>query len=210
MAYLILVRHGQSKWNALGLWQGITDVPLTIEGVKEAKRAAEALQDIEFHVGHTSQLKRAKKTLKEITKALKFSHIPVNEHKALNERHYGVYTGKNKWQVKETIGEEEFLKLRRHWDYPIEGGESLKQVHARVVPYFEKHILADLKQGKNVIVTSHGNTIRALIKHLEDIAEDEVHKLEIGTGEIHMYEINEEGKIISKQIRATNPKTGKI
>lgn len=210
MAYLVLIRHGQSKWNALGLWQGLTDIPLTKEGVKEAKRAAKALADIEFHVGHTSKLKRAKRTLSEIVRALKISHIPVTEHEALNERHYGVYTGKNKWQIKEAIGEEAFLKVRRHWDYPIEGGETLKDVHERVKTYFEKHILEDLKQGKNVIVSSHGNTLRALMKYLENIAEDEVHKLEIGTGEIHMYEIDENGRILSKEIRATNPNTGKI
>lgn len=204
MAYLILVRHGISEWNALGLWAGLTDVPLTDEGRKEAQRAAEALSDIEIHVTHTSTLGRAKETLRIIKEALSLSHIPTQEHSALNERDYGDYTGKNKWQVKEEIGEEAFLKLRRHWNHPVPNGETLKDVHDRVVPYYEKHILSDLKAGKNVLVSSSNNALRALVKYLENIPEDQIHQFEIRTGEIHMYEIDDNGNIISKQIRAKN------
>src|SRR6476619_2408667 len=151
MSYLILVRHGKSEWNALGLWTGWTDVELTQEGRKEAQKAAQALQDIEIHSSHTSKLKRAQQTLDEIKTALNLAHIPTSEHEALNERHYGIYTGKNKWQVKEQVGEEEFTKIRRGWDHPIPEGESLKQVYDRLLPYYEEQILKDLKEGKNVI-----------------------------------------------------------
>ena len=201
MAYLVLVRHGLSEWNALGLWSGWTDVPLSKDGIKEAKSAAKHLEDIEIHVAHTSKLKRAKQTLAEIKKALKLTEIPTTEHIALNERDYGDYTGKNKWEIKEKIGETEFNNLRRNWDHPVPNGETLKDVHARVIPYFEEKILADIKNGKNVIVAAHGNSLRALIKHLEKIEDKRISEVEIGTAEVHIYEINEDGKIISKEIR---------
>lgn len=205
MAYLILVRHGKSEWNALGKWTGWEDIPLSEDGIKEAQKAAKELGDIEIHQAYTSKLIRAKQTLEEIKKALNLSHIPTEEHEALNERHYGTYTGKNKWEVKDQIGEDEFAKLRRSWDYPIPEGESLKQVHDRTVPYYEEKIIHDLKSGKNVIIAAHGNSLRALMKHLENIPEDDIANHEIATGEIHMYEIDNDGKVITKQVRAANP-----
>ena len=204
MAYLVLVRHGQSEWNALGLWTGLTDIELTEEGRNEARKAAELLKDMKFHKAHTSNLKRAQQTLEEITKALELSDIPVSKHGALNERDYGELTGKNKWEIKEKHGEEQFMKWRRSWDHPVPGGETLKDVHRRVVPYFEDNILMDLKDGKNVIVAAHGNSLRALIKHLENIADNEIPNLELGTGEIYVYEIDENGKVLSKEIRSKN------
>lgn len=210
MAYLILVRHGNSEWNALGKWTGLEDVSLSEQGREEARSAAAALEGLEIHGAHTSNLKRAHETLEEIQLALNLSHIPVQKHQALNERDYGKYTGKNKWQIKDEVGEEEFKKIRRSWDYQLPEGESLKDVHARVVPYYKEHILEDLKQGKNIIVAAHGNSLRALVKHLEDISDDDISNLEIGTGDVHLYEINEDAKIISKEIKSSNPNTGKI
>jgi 2,3-bisphosphoglycerate-dependent phosphoglycerate mutase len=201
MAYLVLVRHGQSEWNALGLWTGQEDVKLTEQGKAEARKAAETLRDIELHKAHTSTLTRTKETLHEIKDALRHSGLEIVSHEALLERHYGDYQAKNKWEIKEKIGEEEFNKLRRNWDHPVPNGETLKDVHARVLPYYENHILEDLKAGKNVIVAAHGNSLRALMKHLDDVADDKVHELEIGTGEVHVYEINEDGKVASKEIR---------
>lgn len=206
MAYLVLVRHGQSEWNALGLWTGHSDVALTEQGRDEARRAAEHLQDITFHKAYTSKLTRAQQTLHEIKQALRHTELETIEHEALNERHYGDYTGKNKWEIKDAIGEEEFTKLRRTWDHPVPNGETLKDVHARALPFFEEHILADLKAGKNVIVAAHGNTLRALMKHLDEVADEDVHHLEIGTGEVHMYEIDEDGKVIAKELRAAGGK----
>jgi len=204
MAYLVLVRHGQSAWNALGLWTGLTDVELTEEGRKEAQKAASLLKDIKLHKAHTSSLKRAQQTLEEIAQSLELSTIPVSQHPALNERDYGEMTGKNKWEIKEQHGEEQFTKWRRGWDEKIPGGETLKDVHARVVPYFEDNILMDLKDGKNIIVAAHGNSLRALIKHLEKIADNEIPNLELGTGEIYVYEISDAGEVISKEIRGKN------
>lgn len=209
MAYLVLVRHGESEWNALGLWTGFTDVSLTEKGREEARKAAEALRDIALHKAHTSLLKRAHQTLDEITKALKLSHIPVEKTSALNEKNYGDLTGKNKWEIKKKHGEDLFMKWRRSWSHRIPGGESLEDVYNRAIPYLERHIMKDLKEGKNIIVSSHSNTLRALIKYLDNISDEDIEKLEVGTGEIHLYEIDENGKVVSKEIRASNPKRGK-
>lgn len=198
MAYLVLVRHGQSEWNALGLWTGQEDVPLTEQGRAEARHAAEQLRDISLHKAHASKLSRAQDTLEEIKSALAHTELETHHHEALNERHYGDYQAKNKWEIKEQIGEDEFNKLRRNWDHPVPNGETLKDVHARTIPYFEEHIAQDLKAGKNIIVAAHGNTLRALMKHLEAVADDGVHQLEIGTGEVLVYEISEDGSVVSK------------
>jgi 2,3-bisphosphoglycerate-dependent phosphoglycerate mutase len=207
MPYLVLVRHGQSEWNALGQWTGLTDVELTEQGRAEARGAAKALEGLTFGAAHTSNLKRAQATLAEILDELHQAQLQAHQSAALNERDYGDLTGKNKWQVREDHGEEKFAQWRRSWNYPVPGGETLKDVHDRAVPYYEQHILADLKAGKNVIVSAHGNTLRALVKHLEDIAEDDIPGLEIGTGEVYVYEIEPEtGRIIAKDIKVTGGK----
>jgi len=206
MAYLVLVRHGQSEWNALGLWTGWQDTPLTAKGREEARQAAEYLQDFKLHKAHTSNLVRAQQTLDEIKSELNHQNLETVNHAALDERHYGDYTGKNKWQVKDEIGEVEFNKLRREWNYPVPNGETLKDVHDRAIPYYQEHIINDLKDGKNIIIAGHGNTLRALMKHLEEVDDNDVHTLEIGTGQVLVYEINNDGKMISKQIRSSGGK----
>jgi 2,3-bisphosphoglycerate-dependent phosphoglycerate mutase len=206
MAYLVLVRHGQSEWNALGLWTGLTDIPLSEQGRKEAQDAAKQLSDIKLHKAHTSKLVRAQQTLEEIKEALTLTGLETIEHEALNERHYGDYTAKNKWDVEKEIGTEEFTKLRRNWDHPVPNGETLKDVHARAVPYYEQHILADLKDGKNIIVAAHGNTLRALMKYLDKVADDKVHEIEIGTAGVIIYEIAEDGSVLNKEIRSHGAK----
>lgn len=205
MAYLVLVRHGQSEWNLLGKWTGWTDVALTDQGRAEAREAGRLLESIDLHRAYTSKLQRAKHTLDEIVEHLGIHAIERSEHHELNERHYGHLTGKNKWQVKEEHGEEQFMKWRRSWDHPIPGGETLKDVSGRVLPFYEKHILEDLKAGKNVIVAAHGNSLRALMKHLEEIADHEAHEVEIKTGEVHMYELDSEGKVLEKVVLGGNP-----
>lgn len=200
MAYLVLVRHGESKWNAKGLWTGLTDIGLSEKGKAEARAVAEAVKEIKFQIAFTSVLKRAKETLNEIEQALGVS-LPTIENAALNERDYGDYTGKNKWEVKKQLGEEAFLKLRRSWDYPVPGGESLKDVYKRVVPYYQEYILPELKKGKNVLVSAHGNSLRALVKYLENISDEEIPNLEIATGEIYIYQMDNKDQIISKKIQ---------
>lgn len=200
MAYLVLVRHGQSEWNALGLWTGQEDVALTEQGKAEARAAAKHLEEITLHKGYASNLTRAQQTLEEIKSALSHTELETTHHDALNERHYGDYQAKNKWDIKDSIGEENFTKLRRSWDHPVPNGETLKDVHGRVLPYYEQTILEDLKRGNNVIVAAHGNSLRALMKHLEAVDDKSVHELEIGTGEVVMYEIDEAGSMVSKQV----------
>lgn len=207
MAYLVLVRHGQSAWNELGQWTGLTDVELTPKGREEARAAAKTLEGITFGAAHTSNLKRAQDTLTEILEQLGQTEVEAKKSAALNERDYGALTGKNKWQVRDEHGEEKFMKWRRSWDYPVPDGETLKDVYDRSVPYYEAHILSDLQAGKNVIVAAHGNTLRALVKHIEEIAEEDIPGLEIGTGEVYVYEIDPEtSQIIAKDIRVSGGK----
>lgn len=207
MSYLVLVRHGQSAWNELGQWTGLTDVELTDKGRAEARSAAKTLEGLTFSAAYTSNLKRAQDTLAEILDELHQTELEAQKSAALNERDYGILTGKNKWQAKDEYGEEQFMKWRRGWNEPIPGGETLQDVHDRAVPYYQQHILADLKAGKNVIVAAHGNTLRALVKHIERIAETDVPALEIGTGEVYLYEIDSDsGQVLAKDIKVTGSK----
>ncbi len=203
MAYLVLVRHGESEWNAKGLWTGWTDVNLSEKGREEARAAGEKLKDIHFDIAYTSILARAKQTWEEMQKVIGQTDLPTTANQALNERDYGDMTGKNKWEIKQQVGEEEFQKLRRSWDYPPPHGESLKMVYERVLPYYEKEVLPQLKIGKNIIIAAHGNSLRALIKYLENISDSDIPNLEMATGGVYVYQIDGEGKVTSKQIRAT-------
>jgi len=198
MAYLVLVRHGQSEWNAKGLWTGWTDVGLTEKGRQEARAAAQAVTDINFQIAFISPLKRASETLEEMEKVWGIS-LPRVKSEAITERDYGDYTGKNKWQVKQELGEEEFLKLRRSWDYSVPGGESLKDVYNRVIPFYQQAILPELKQGKNVVVSAHGNSLRALVKYLDNISDQDIATLEIPTGQVLIYKIDQGGKVLDKK-----------
>lgn len=207
MAKLVLVRHGVSQWNAKGIWTGWTDIALHNKGRKEAHKTSHTLKDIEFHVAFTSDQIRAQETLDIILKNLKITHIPVKKHPALKEKHYGIYTGKNKWQIQKEAGEEMFLKIRRGWDFVIPEGESLEMVYKRVSKYFNKSIHPHIKKGKNVLIAASNNSLRALVKHLEYIPNNQITELEIRTGEAYVYEIDKNGKIKSKEIRAKNQKT---
>ncbi len=210
MAKLILVRHGKSTWNKEGLWTGQTDVDLTEEGYQEAERAGETLRGTPIDVAYVSGLRRVQDTLNSVMKGMGVDAIETRVAPELLERSYGVFTGKNKWQVKDEIGEEEFHKIRRGWDTPIPEGESLKDVFDRAVPYFEENIRADLKDGKAVIISGHGNTLRALIKHLEGLSEEQVCELEFGTGEVYCYDCDADGRVVSKEIRGENPDKLKV
>ena len=205
MAYLVLVRHGKSEWNKLGKWTGWTDVGLAEEGLAEARRSAEAIKDLKIDHVHVSTLKRTHETFAEMRGVLDLPEVTPKAHKALDERSYGIYTGKNKWQVKDEIGEEEFKKIRRSWDHPIPEGETMKDVHDRAVPYYKSHILPELIRGENVLVVGHGNTFRALVKFLEGMNDDGVSDLEFGTGEVYIYNVDNEGNLKGKEIRASNP-----
>jgi len=204
MAFLVLVRHGTSEWNKLGKWTGLSDVDLAPEGIEDAQRAGEIIKDIEIHVAHVSTLKRAHQTFHEIKKKLGKHDLVPHPHAALNERDYGVHTGKNKWQVKEAVGEQEFHNIRRGWDVIIEGGENLKNVYERVVPHYKEKILPHILSGENVLIVAHGNSLRALVKHLENISDEEIPSLEIGFGEVYCYELDKKGRVVNKTVRAVN------
>lgn len=201
MSKLFLVRHGKSHWNKLGLWTGWTDVDLDEDGIAEAHKAGEALKDEHIDCVYTSELKRTHQTFEKIKEASGKGHLSHTPHKALNERHYGIHTGKNKWQVKEEVGEEAFQAIRRGWDTHIPEGETLKDVHARVMPYYEENIKKDLNDGKNVLVVAHGNTLRALAKHVENLNEVEVCDVEFETGAVHCYHFDENGALSGKETK---------
>ena len=204
MANLILVRHGESEWNKLGVWTGLTNIPLSEKGVEEAKLAGEKLKNFPIDLCYISSLKRARQTLIEIKKIIA-RDFPAFENRALDERDYGIYTGQNKWEIQKEIGVEQFKKIRRGWNTGIPKGETLEDVYNRVVPYYKTQIVPDLKAGKNVLVVAHGNSLRALVKYLENISDEDVENLEIPTGQIYIYSINDQGSIVSKQIISAKP-----
>ncbi len=198
-ASLILVRHGESEWNAKGIWTGLQDIPLSQKGFEEAKGAGEKIRNIPFDIVFTSPLIRAKQTYEVIKNQLNLN-LPVVENPALDERDYGVLTGKNKWDLKKELGEKRFFEIRRGWDVLIPEGESLKDVYNRVIPYYQTTILPQLKSGKNVLIIAHGNSLRALIKYLEKISDTDIANLELKTGEVYVYRLDSTGKTLSKQI----------
>ncbi len=207
MAKLVLVRHGKSAWNKLGLWTGWTDVDLTDDGIQEAHTAGEELKDIHFDIAYTSLLKRAKETLEIIKADINQKDLQTLENVALNERDYGEYTGKNKWDIQKEVGAERFLRIRRNFDEPIPQGETLKDVYNRTIPYYQTEILPHLEKGENVLIAAHGNSLRALVKYLEHISDEGIAAVEIATGEAYVYDIDETGKVIGKSIRAKHANT---
>lgn len=201
---LILVRHGQSEWNILGQWTGITDVDITKIGEEEAIKAGQAINDITIDYAFSSKLKRAQRTLDIILSTINQNDIKYTNSKEINERDYGDLTGKNKWQVKKEHGDELFNKWRRSWDHKVPGGETLKDVSNRVLPYYNKNILPLLKNNQTVIVVAHGNSLRALIKYLDNVPDHEAGMVEMQTGEVILYNINSKGSTTKKEIRVAN------
>lgn len=198
---LILIRHAESEWNALGKWTGRTDVHITEEGQRQALELGKIIEDIELHHGYTSEQIRTVETFANILETAKNPPIPHERSPHLNERDYGDYTGLNKWEVLEQLGEDTFTRIRRGWDHPIPNGETMKMVYERAVPFYQEHILPKLLQGKNVLVVSHGNTIRSLIKYLEDIDDEGIAEVEMPFGDILIYHVTEQGKHHSKELR---------
>lgn len=209
MAKLVLVRHGTSEYNNKGIWTGWDDPDLTEKGIEQAKNAGAELKDLHFDLAYTADLIRARHTLDEILKEINQQDLEIITSPEIKERSYGIFTKKNKWQVKESVGEEEFQKIRRSWDYQPEGGESLKQVNERFWKFYQSNILPKLKEGKNILVASSGNAFRGLIKSLEDLSEEEIASLEFGIGEAYIYTINNEGQVTGKEVRNKNILAGK-
>ncbi len=200
MSKLILVRHGESEYNAKGLWTGWRDPTLSPKGREHARKIGQKLREHNVEKAFVSDLKRAQDTWDiihyHLTKGEK--NVPVTSHKNLNERHYGVFAGQNKWQVKEKLGEEEFMKIRRAYDYRPPEGESLKDVYDRAVPYFNSNIKPHIERGQIVISVTHGNTNRALIKHIEDIEDHLISNVEMPHELIVIYHFKN-GKLDRKE-----------
>ena len=187
---LVLVRHGQSEWNKLNLFTGWKDPNLTQQGIVEASQAGEKLKEmsIKFDLMYTSVLQRAQLTGTIILEKLDQLNIPIEKNINLNERDYGDLTGMNKDQARAEFGKEQVHIWRRSYDVPPPGGESLKNTYDRVVPYFKEKILAQLESGKNILIAAHGNSLRSLVKYIENISEENILKFEIATGEPLFYE----------------------
>ena len=187
--YLVLVRHGQSEWNAKNLFTGWKDPDLTHKGIEEAVNAGKKINEygLSFSCMFTSALVRAQNTAKIILKEIQQEDIPTYQDKNLNERAYGSLTGMDKDEARQKFGSEQVQIWRRSFDTCPPDGESLKDTYNRVVPYFQKNILPHLADGKNVLVSAHGNSLRALVKLIENISENDIVKLEIATGQPIIY-----------------------
>ncbi|WFD34381.1 phosphoglycerate mutase (2,3-diphosphoglycerate-dependent) [Malassezia cuniculi] len=200
---LVLTRHGQSEWNKLNLFTGWKDPALTELGEQEAQKGGQELKKAgltRFDIGYTSALQRAQRTLQIMLKEVGQEDLEVIKDQALNERDYGELTGLNKDSAREKWGDEQVHIWRRSFDVPPPKGESLKLTADRVLPYFNEHILPKVKEGKTVIVSAHGNSLRAAIMQLENLTGEQIVKTELGTGVPIVYKIDEEGKVVDKKI----------
>lgn len=197
MARLILIRHGQSVWNATNRFTGWTDVELSEKGVIEAEEAGRQLSGIRIDVVHTSDLMRAQRTAEIVMQQNESSGEDVATHYdwRLNERHYGALQGLNKAETAEKHGAEQVHIWRRSFDVPPPEGESLEMTAERTIPYFTEEILPDLESGKNVLVSAHGNSLRSIVMHLEGISPEDIVSLEIPTGSPMFYNHDENGTI---------------
>ncbi|MEO3808116.1 phosphoglyceromutase [Sphaerisporangium sp. B11E5] len=217
MATLVLLRHGESEWNAKGLFTGWVDVTLSTAGEEEARRGGRLLLDTGLRpdVVHTSVLTRAIQTANIALGAADLLWLPVTRSWRLNERHYGALQGKNKAQTREEFGDEQFTLWRRSYDVPppplpdddeysqagdaryaalppelLPRTECLKDVVGRMLPYWYDNIVPDLAAGRTVLVVAHGNSLRALVKHLDGISDEAIAKLNIPTGIPLRYELD--------------------
>ena len=223
---LILMRHGESVYNQKNLFTGWTDVELSDRGICEAEAAGEKLLHHQLYpdICFTSWLKRAIHTAQLALKVLEWEQIDVIRSFALNERHYGAWQGEDKDVVRETYGESFFLAVRRGYDNPpppltpddqrnaskekkysqiasslLPASESLRLTKERVIPYYKKEITPRLQEGKTVLVSAHGNSLRALVMYLEDISEEKIADLEIPTGDILVYTMDRSLHIVEKE-----------
>ena len=218
MGTLVLLRHGESEWNAKGLFTGWVDVPLAAKGIQEASAGGRMLADAGLRpdVVHTSVLTRAIQTANYALDAAGLSWLPVHRSWRLNERHYGALQGKDKAQTREEFGDEQFMIWRRSYDVPpppiadddplsqagdpryatlppelMPRTECLRDVVARMLPYWYDSVVPDLAAGKSVLVVAHGNSLRALVKHLDGISDEAIAQLNIPTGIPLLYELDE-------------------
>ena len=199
MPKLILLRHGESQWNLENRFTGWVDVPLSPKGIEEAHRAGELLKNVPIDKLYTSVLQRAMETARIVLEVRGGGEIPTERDQALNERHYGDLQGLNKAETAKQYGDEQVHIWRRSYDVPPPNGESLQDTAARTLPYFKEHILPDIKAGKNVMVAAHGNSLRSIVMFLDSLTKEQVLELNIPTGVPLVYDMTDEGTVISKE-----------
>jgi 2,3-bisphosphoglycerate-dependent phosphoglycerate mutase len=197
---LVLVRHGQSEWNLKNLFTGWRDVDLSDQGVAEAQSAGRKLkaQGLRFDVAFTSALIRAQRTLTIILEEMGQTGIPILMDQALNERDYGDLVGLNKDDARKRWGDEQVLLWRRSYDIAPPGGESLRDTAARVLPYYIREILPRVMRGERVLVSAHGNSLRALVMVLDGHSTESIVKLNLETGVPMIYRLNSDSTVESK------------
>jgi 2,3-bisphosphoglycerate-dependent phosphoglycerate mutase len=200
MATLVLIRHGQSLWNLENRFTGWVDVPLTDQGRDEARRAGELITDLKFDVAYTSALTRAQETL-DIILGVIGQRPPVIRDQALNERHYGDLQGLNKADTAKRYGDAQVKLWRRSYDIAPPNGESLELTAKRTLPFYDRAIAGDLRQGKNVLVVAHGNSNRSIVMQLDQLSREQVLELNLDTGVPLVYDIGGDGSVRAKQIR---------
>lgn len=197
MAQLVIFRHGQSVWNLENKFTGWVDVELSPKGIEEAKNAGVKLKGYTFDYAYASDLQRAQKTLALALASAEHKAITPVHHQALNERMYGDLQGLDKGETAKKYGDEQVKIWRRSFDIAPPNGESLKDTAARVIPYFESEIAPKLKAGKNVVIAAHGNSLRALIMHLEKMTPEQILEFEIGTAQPRLYELDSNMNVLS-------------
>lgn len=190
MSQLVIIRHGQSQWNLENRFTGWVDVPLSAQGIEEAKAAGEKLKAYQFDEAYTSDLQRAQHTLQYILEGVGQTSILVTRNLALNERMYGDLQGLDKADTAAKYGAEQVHIWRRSYDIAPPGGESLKDTADRVIPYLEAEILPKLRAGKNIIIAAHGNSLRALVMYLEGMTPEQILAFEIPTATPRVYELD--------------------
>ena len=201
---LVLVRHGQSEWNLKNLFTGWRDVELTDKGVAEARAAGRQLKamGLRFDVAYTSALMRAQRTMDLMLEELGQRSLHVVRDQALNERDYGDLSGLNKDDARKRWGEEQVHIWRRSYDVAPPGGESLKDTAARVLPYYIQDILPRVLRGERVLVSAHGNSLRALVMVLDHLSPHEIVKREIATGVPLIYRLNPDSTVAERKVMA--------
>lgn len=202
MGKLILLRHGESQWNLENRFTGWVDVDLTDKGKRDAYESGKLIQEIPIDIAFTSVLIRAINTLTEALRGAGQELVTIVKDAALNERMYGDLQGLDKAETAKKYGDDQVKIWRRSFDVPPPNGESLKDTAARTLPYFDKQILPLIKEGKNVLIAAHGNSLRAIVMQLENLSRTEILELNIPNAVPIVYEIDESGIIVNKQILA--------
>ncbi|MEQ1561707.1 MAG: pyruvate kinase, partial [Nitrospira sp.] len=203
MGKLIIARHQESEWNKLGKWTGTRDRHLTDVGFEKSEDMGLLIKDLKIDYAFASMQVRSIETLSCMLNVCNILNLPTEHSSNLNERDYGDYTGKDKEDMEKLLGEEEFKRLRRGWDYPIPNGETLKMVYERVVPFFLEKILPIINQDKNVLVVGHGNSMRTLVKYIENISDEEIANVEFPFSKVVVYDLDSEGHMLNKEIKET-------